>query len=60
LLLTGVTLERPILCHLPPEIRDKYPVGTILRVIKPLYGIAEAGVHWWATYHKHHCENLGM
>jgi hypothetical protein len=31
-----------------------------MRVIKPLYGIAEAGVHWWATYHRHHREQLKM
>ncbi|KAI0996487.1 hypothetical protein K3495_g11696 [Podosphaera aphanis] len=29
-------------------------------VVKPLYGIAEAGAHWWAMYFKHHCERLHM
>src|SRR5271156_4410118 len=29
-------------------------------VVKPLYGIAEAGTHWWATYSKHHKEKLLM
>ena len=29
-------------------------------VLKPLYGIAEAGTHWWATYSKHHKEKLLM
>ena len=29
-------------------------------MIKPLYGIAEAGVYWWTTYHGHHCKELGM
>jgi len=29
-------------------------------VIKPLYGIAEAGTHWWATYSRYHKEKLGM
>lgn len=29
-------------------------------VIKPLYGIAEAGLHWWVTYNAHHKEKLGM
>jgi hypothetical protein len=29
-------------------------------VLKPLYGIPEAGTHWWATYHKHHKEKLSM
>jgi len=27
-------------------------------VLKPLYGIAEAETHWWATYSKHHKEKL--
>jgi hypothetical protein len=27
-------------------------------VLKPLYGVAEAGTHWWATYFKHHQEKL--
>lgn len=53
-------LMRVILCHLPPEIRDKYPPGTIMRVVKPLYGVAESGLHWWATYQKFHAENLDM
>jgi hypothetical protein len=44
------TLFRTILAHLPKELLTKYPEGTIIRVIKPLYGIAEAGVHWFATY----------
>ncbi|KAF1935534.1 hypothetical protein EJ02DRAFT_123662 [Clathrospora elynae] len=47
-------LKRTILAHLPTELVSRYPVGTLLRVIKPLYGIAEAGVHWWTTYHGHH------
>ncbi|KAH6667374.1 hypothetical protein B0J14DRAFT_658827 [Halenospora varia] len=29
-------------------------------VVKPLYGLAEAGTHWWATYFKHHKEKLQM
>ena len=29
-------------------------------VLKSLYGIAEAGTHWWATYNRHHKEKLGM
>ncbi len=32
--------------------------GTILKVIKPLYGIPEAGNHWFSTYHRHHTEKL--
>src|ERR1700712_1278356 len=29
-------------------------------VLKPLYGVPEAGTHWWATYHRHHKEKLSM
>jgi hypothetical protein len=38
-------LQRTILAQLPSELVPKYPEGTLLHVIKPLYGIAEAGVH---------------
>ena len=53
-------LNRPILARLPDQLRDRYPPGTIIRVVKPLYGIAEAGVHWFVTYHDHHTQKLGM
>ncbi|KAI1676769.1 hypothetical protein KJE20_13532 [Pyrenophora tritici-repentis] len=53
-------LFRTVLAHLPKELITKYPEGTIIRVIKPLYGIAEAGVHWFATYQGHHCKELDM
>lgn len=41
-------------------MKDKFPIGTIIRVIKPLYGIAESGVHWFHTYQEHHKQQLGM
>ncbi|KAF1937548.1 hypothetical protein EJ02DRAFT_426510 [Clathrospora elynae] len=53
-------LKRTILARLPTELVSRYPEGTLLHVIKPLYGIAEAGVHWWATYHGHHYKELNM
>jgi hypothetical protein len=39
------TLKRTILAHLPTELAHRYPEDTLLHVIKPLYRIAEAGVH---------------
>ncbi|RDW58864.1 hypothetical protein BP6252_13340 [Coleophoma cylindrospora] len=54
------SLNRLILASLPKEIRDQFPSGIIIIVRKPLYGIPEARTHWWATYHKHHIENLKM
>lgn len=53
-------LQRTIIARIPPQIRDKYPPGTVMTVIKPLYGIPEAGTHWWATYSSHHREKLNM
>ena len=53
-------LQRKILACLPKEIEELYPRGTIMVVLKPLYGVAEAGTHWWATYFKHHREKLHM
>ena len=34
--------------------------GFVLKVIKPLYGVPEAGAHWYNTYHTHHTEKLSM
>ena len=53
-------LTRTVLARLPTELQAKYPPETIMRLMKPLYGIAEAGVHWWKTYHNHHREELNM
>jgi hypothetical protein len=57
---SNTSLNRKILARLPTQIRDQYPPDTVMRVIKPLYGIAEAGTHWWATYHSHHIKKLQM
>lgn len=53
-------LERTILAKLPTKVRYKYPPNTIIRVIKPLYGIAEAGLHWWKTYYLYHCNVMSI
>jgi hypothetical protein len=38
-------LARNIYATLPKELQAKYPSDTIVRVIRPFYGIAEANVH---------------
>ena len=38
-------LQCTILAHLPVQIAYLYPKGSIMVVIKLLYGIAEAGTH---------------
>ena len=55
-----ITLQRIILTRPPTQIRHLYPDDTIMEVIKPLYGIAEAGTYWWATYFKHYYDRLNM
>ena len=34
--------------------------GNILRVLRPLYGVPEAGTHWFRTYHAHHINELKL
>ena len=51
-------LNRLILANLLKEMRHQYPIGTVMIIQKPLYGILEAGTHWWAIYYKHHKEKL--
>ena len=36
----------------PPELN--LSDEKLLLVKKPLYGIAESGLHWFTTYHRHH------
>lgn len=53
-------LARDVWAYLPLKIRHLHPPGTIMRVVKPLYGIAEAGTHWFKTYSDHHLDKLEM
>ncbi|KAF2194542.1 hypothetical protein K469DRAFT_725852 [Zopfia rhizophila CBS 207.26] len=53
-------LNRLVLAHLPLELKRKYPKGTVLHVVQPLYGLAELGMHWFATYLKHHRDELDI
>jgi hypothetical protein len=38
-------LQKFILAKLPKELRDRYSAKIIIMVVKPLYGIAEAGAY---------------
>lgn len=53
-------LQRMIVAELPTQLQQAYPKDTVMVVIKPLYGIAEAGAYWWSTYFKHHTDKLEM
>jgi Reverse transcriptase (RNA-dependent DNA polymerase) len=43
----------------PPEEMG-FGKEQVLKVVKPLYGVPEAGNHWFHTYHKHHVDQLSM
>jgi hypothetical protein len=53
-------LQHIILAHLLEQIRHFYSEGSIIMIVKLLYGIAEAGAYWWLIYFKHYCEKLKM
>jgi hypothetical protein len=36
------------------------PPESLLRVVRPLYGLPEAPLHWYSTYSRYHIETLGM
>ena len=38
-------LNHTVICHLSAKLKKRYPKGTILCVVKLLYGLAEAGNH---------------
>ena len=42
---TKIKLNCTIICHLTVKLKKKYPEGTILLIMKLLYGLAEAGNH---------------
>src|SRR5437764_3151099 len=51
-------LNREFYVRPPQELEiDK---DSILKVLKPLYGVPEAGNHWFKTYHSHHVQQLHM
>jgi len=50
------SLNRDFYVKPPQEL--KLQKGSILKVVKPLYGIPEAGNHWFKTYYQHHLDNL--
>ena len=55
-------LNREFYIRPPPELISLLGASSdcVVKVMKPLYGVPEAGNHWFATYHTHHKENLGM
>ena len=59
---SATRLNRDFYIRAPLELSTALGVsqGTILKVVRPLYGIPEAGNHWFQTYHNHHIKELNM
>ena len=51
-------VARDIYAHAPPELG--LAPHQILKVVRPLYGLPEAGTHWFRTYTNHHMTKLHM
>ena len=56
------SLNRDFYIRPPSELLQRMGLepDIILRVVKPLYGVPEAGNHWFKTYHTHHTKELSM
>jgi hypothetical protein len=53
-------LNRDFYIRIPPDLAHFFPGARFLKIVRPLYGIPEAGNHWYRTYHGHHTKKLGM
>lgn len=51
-------LQIPVYIEAPKEMG--LSEGEVLRVVRPLYGIPESGLHWYLTYLEYHSDKLGM
>jgi hypothetical protein len=56
------TLNREFYVRPPHELIEQLGIdeASVLKVVKPLYGVPEAGNHWFKTYHSHHIQQLHM
>ena len=52
-------LRRSVFLELPHELRKQNP-GMILQVLRPLYGLPESPLNWYATHLSHYKRELGM
>ncbi|KHJ34346.1 hypothetical protein EV44_g3284 [Erysiphe necator] len=46
--------------YVRPSTELDLPTNTILKVLRPLYGVPEAGTHWFHTYHNHRLQKLNL
>lgn len=46
--------------YIRPSKEFHLPPGTLLKLLRPLYVLTDAGDYWHATFARHMTENLGM
>ncbi len=46
--------------YLRPNRQLHVPAGYVLKLLRPLYGLANSGDYWQATFSKHLTDDLGM
>ncbi len=46
--------------YLKPNRQLKVPAGYVLKLLRPLYGLADSGDYWHATFAKHLSDDLAM
>lgn len=51
-------LEREMSLRPPAEMN--FAPDSVLKVIRPSYGIQESGIYWYLTYGGHHINNISM
>ena len=59
---SAINLNREFYVRPPQELKTELGINkdSVLKVLKPLYGILEAGNHWFKTYHSHHIQQLNI
>jgi hypothetical protein len=55
-------LNRDFYVRPPKELQRQLRLdeSSVLKILRPLYGVPEAGNHWFKTYHEHHINKLQM
>jgi hypothetical protein len=55
-------LNRDFYVNPPWELAKRLNLtdDSVLKVVKPLYGVLEAGNHWFKTYHSYYLNELAM
>jgi hypothetical protein len=55
-------LNRDFYINLPRELARELNLkeSSVLKVLRPLYGVPESGNHWFKTYYSHYVRELKM